>query len=84
MTHDEAHKLLQKRAGILMAIVLFTRAPHEHNMVQCAMGVQMWRQGASDKMFTILNHYDVCQSKQSAHGHVDRLGQHNDEVLWQS
>ena len=46
--------------------------------------VQMWRQNASEKVVTTLNHYGVCQGKKAARGHVDRLGANHDRqfVEW--
>ena len=41
----------------------------------------MWRQNASEKVVTTLNHYGLCQGKRAARGHVDRLGANHDRQL---
>ena len=78
-----SHLVPWKRAGIILVIMLFTKAPRTHRFVQVAMAVQMWRQGASQKLFSTLNHYGVTQSSPGAQSHVDRLGQHHDHALLQ-
>ena len=51
------------------------------NFVQGVMSLQLWRQGASSKVFETLNHYGVSQGKVSARGHVDRIGANHDAEL---
>ena len=81
MTDAEAGDLLQKRLGMVLALILYSRKPKTHHFIQSAMAVQMWRQSATDKLFLTLNHYGLTQCKAAARGHVDLLGQQHDVAL---
>ena len=55
MADTEAQELLNQRLGMVLALILYARKPKTHLFIQSAMAVQMWRQSATDKLFTTLN-----------------------------
>lgn len=81
MTEAEATAFIDKQIGGIMATTLFTRFSRL-NFVQAAMGVQLWRQGATHKLFATLNHYGLSLSVNAARGHVDRISSSGGIYRW--
>ena len=63
---------------MILAIIFFTRAPKKWNCVQAIMGVELFKQGCSQKMFASLNHLGITQSVDTARGHVDQMARYHD------
>ena len=52
-----------------------------NKFVQCIIGVELWRQNASHKLFRTLNHYGVTQGVDAARGQAARLGASHDLLV---
>ncbi|XP_071478800.1 uncharacterized protein [Diadema antillarum] len=81
MTDKEAQAYLNRRLGQMVAIGLFTNRPRIFKFVQTCMGFELWRQGASTKVFRMLNYSGICLSIAAATGYVDSLTENHDEKL---
>ena len=80
-TVAEAVQINHKRSGIATSVLLYTTAPQRAKFVQAVNGVNMWRQGCSEKMFNSMCGDGVSQTLPSARGHVDNLRRgHNKQV----
>ena len=85
MTEEEASTFLDMRLGTLINIALFTKKPRKCKFLAACMSVQLWRQGASHKVFKTLNAVGISLGVDAARGRVDRLGAtYNKKLLnWQ-
>ena len=83
MTEEEAQQLLDKRIGMVVSIALYTRS-HRNTLVQSVIGVEMWREGCSKKLFKIMNSLGVSQGIIASRQNIVSLqDDHDKEVkLW--
>ncbi|XP_071490821.1 uncharacterized protein [Diadema antillarum] len=72
---------LARKAGQILAIVLYTKCPI-YKFVQSCIGIELWRQRVSHKVFTTLNHMGISQSADTARRNVDIIGKKHDDELW--
>lgn len=50
-------------------------------LIKSALGVQLWRQGTTHKVFKAPNFLGISQGLQAAKAHVDNLGKHHNMKL---
>ncbi|XP_038069432.1 uncharacterized protein LOC119738598 [Patiria miniata] len=83
---DRKDSVRDKRLGIILAVIFYTRVPRKYNFVQGAIGVELWRQGCSKKLFQALNHLGISLGRQTSRQHVDQLATDQDNCLvkWKS
>ncbi|XP_072171792.1 uncharacterized protein [Diadema setosum] len=81
MTDKEAQAYLNRRLGQMVAIGLFTNRPRIFKFVQTCMGFELWRQGASTKVFRMLNHSGITLCIATATAYVESLTENHDEKL---
>ncbi|CAH1248614.1 ING4 [Branchiostoma lanceolatum] len=77
-TNNKETSSRDKKLGLVLAIALHNK---RLKFVQACMGVQLWRHGCPQKMFTTLSEFGITQSVESARGQVDRLRLGHDTLL---
>ena len=83
MTPIQARRLWCQRFSSIASVAMHSRSHKKYKFMQQSMGVQLWRQGASEKIFRTLNNYGMTQSKAAARSAVDKLGSQHDAQLKQ-
>ncbi|XP_072170943.1 uncharacterized protein [Diadema setosum] len=76
---DESN--LTRKAGQMLAIALHARNRRRYKFVQAAMGIELWRQRASQKVFGILNGLGISQSKTTMKTYANSIVQEYDKKL---
>ncbi|XP_021466694.2 uncharacterized protein LOC110528860 [Oncorhynchus mykiss] len=71
-TEEEAGDVVSQRAGLILAIVLYT-SMHKCNFIQASLGVEFWKQGCPLSVFKALSALGVCPSAASTRRHAERL-----------
>ena len=74
-------QVILPRMGFVMTIPLYTYNPREFKIVQALTGVQMWRCGASEKLFRSFNHLGICQGTAATKRNVDTFCAESDSDL---
>ena len=59
------------RKGLALSVALHTASPRKVKFIQANIGVDLWRQGASQKTYKMLSMLGICQSANAARRHVD-------------
>ena len=80
-TIEEATEMLSARIGLVMAISKFSIKPSHYKFFQTCMSLQMWRQGASQKLFSAMSHLGISQGSKAARRVVDVIRQEHEETL---
>ena len=78
---QEAKGLRDCRMGHVLSIVLFSNAPRVYRFLPSVIGVDMWRQGASEKLMQLFHQMGCCVSSPAARSHVDNLTKEYKEDL---
>ena len=73
LNNEEATNLRNCRLGNLASQVLFCRAPRLYKFVPSLVGVDMWRQGASNKLVQLQSQLGLSLSLPSIRGVVDHI-----------
>ena len=70
--------------GLLVAIPLYSTSPKVYKFMQSTIAVEMWREGASGKLYRFFNFLGMCQGADAARAHVDVIcaGHDNAIKLW--
>ncbi|XP_029521120.2 uncharacterized protein LOC115132522 [Oncorhynchus nerka] len=71
-TEEEAGDVVSQRAGLILAIVLYT-SMQKCNFIQASLGVEFWKQGCPLSVFKALSALGVCPSAASTRRHAERL-----------
>ena len=70
------------KRGLVASICLFLYAPDKYNFLPVCFGLDMRHQGASEKLFQLLNFLGVTNVKKSTHAKSD--GFDKEGVLWKT
>ncbi|XP_071500137.1 uncharacterized protein [Diadema antillarum] len=81
VSDDEAKVFITRRLGQMVAIGMFSQAPRIFKFVQTCMGIELWRQGVSQKVFKTLNHSGITINANTVRLHVDVVAQNHDQQL---
>ncbi|XP_041467682.1 uncharacterized protein LOC121418046 [Lytechinus variegatus] len=71
----------KKYAGQMLNIALYTKC-RSYKFVQSCVGIELWKQRVSHKVFKTLNHMGISQSVGAARHNVDIIGKQHDKELW--
>ena len=70
---EEATNIINTRMVSVIAIALYTRSPGRQNFLQKAIGIDMWRQGASQQLYGTFNLFGLSQMCNAARNNVDKI-----------
>ncbi|CAB1327925.1 unnamed protein product, partial [Coregonus sp. 'balchen'] len=71
-TEEEAGDVVSQRAGLILAIVLYT-SMQKCNFIQASLGVEFWKQGCPLSVLKALNALGLCPSAASTRRHAESL-----------
>ncbi|XP_030852129.1 uncharacterized protein LOC100893251 [Strongylocentrotus purpuratus] len=83
LDHDEAASLRCQRVGRLLSTILYQRSRKKYSFVQGCVGIELWRQRVSHKVFLTLNHMGITQGVQASRNKVDVISKSHDKQLWE-
>lgn len=66
---------------MLLAQILYNRAPLTYKFVQSGVAVDLWRQGCSKKAFDMLHKFGVTQGPSAARSNVDKVVEGFDNAI---
>lgn len=69
------------RIGFILSMLMYTHNPQKFHFIQGLCGVQMWRCGASDKLFRSFNKLGLCQSSNTVRKLIDKFCAETDAEL---
>ena len=81
MNLDEASTKRAARIGGVVSTILYSHSPSTYSMVASIIGVQLWLEGASHRIFRTLNYLAVSQGVDAIRSHVDQLRTYADNKL---
>ncbi|XP_038053436.1 uncharacterized protein LOC119725904 isoform X2 [Patiria miniata] len=73
LTTREARAVWNLKAGNILAILLFMWRPDIYNLWQSVLGVEMWHQGATQKLITIFHRLGLCQAVVTVRSKVNQI-----------
>ena len=73
MTPEEAEYLKKTRMGFIVSNILFTNSPRVYKTAPSFLGVEMWTQGASQKLITVTNKLGASLSASASRSAVDNI-----------
>ena len=80
-TSAEANGIRVARLGMQLGVAAFSMNPQRFKMWQTVLGVNLWKEGVSQKAFNVLNRLGLCQSKDAARSRVDKIVEASDQAL---
>ncbi len=69
------------RCITVLSMVLHSHEPNAYKFLQTSVGIEMWRQGASQKLFRTMNFIGLSMSAAMSRTQVDRLIINHDAVI---
>ena len=74
--------MLDQRIGMALSMaLLFTERRETNNFIQTCMGIELWKQGCSQKVIQTMNHMGVSLGIKSSRTAVDILRLGHDESI---
>ena len=64
-----------------LGVAVYSMNPQKFKMWQTVLGVNLWKEGVSQKAFKALNRLGLCQSKDAARNRVDKIVEASDRVI---
>lgn len=83
LDHDEAVSLRCRKVGHLLSTILYQRSRLRYSFVQGCVGIELWRQRVSRKVFVTLNHMGITQGIQASKSKVEEISKSHDKQLWE-
>ena len=81
VTAAEANDIRVARLGMQLGVAVYSMNPQKFKMWQTVLGVNLWKDGVSQKAFKALNRLGLCQSKDAARNRVDKIVEASDRVI---
>lgn len=81
MSVAEGNSIKLSRVGMILAVVLHSQNPRVYQMFQKTMGINLWRQGASQQLFQTLSNMGLTMTAVTARATVDKLTAEHDGVV---
>ena len=81
LSDEECESKANARKGLIFSIMLHSQKPRQFKFIQMVMGVELWRQGASHKLYELLNFLGISQGVDAARSHTDKLSDGYDQQL---